>query len=186
MKKMKIAIAMLGLLGVVGSASAIDASQVFSWSGTVPAAPTSNSWVIAQPSGAPIGNGILTFTTNAANKGVLTGSTQLSFQVFKESTTTANTPDTAQPAASYSYKLVGLAVNRAGLSAEQTVNGYFAIQAANGVTTSTLVKNTAVTGASGTTVLNVIPTTVAAPDNQPMAGDSVDVHATIVVESATL
>lgn len=183
MKKTMIAVALLGTMGLVGTTSAIDASQVFTWSGTVPAAPTSTDWVIAQPIGTPITNGILTFTTDIAGKGVLTGSTDLRFNVFKEIGTTG-TPDTAQPAASYDYKLISLAVNNAGLAAEQTADGYFAIQASNGGVAAPLVKNIAKTGASGETILSVVPSGVATPDNQPGAGDSVDVQATIVVENA--
>ncbi|MFQ2048378.1 hypothetical protein ACK34J_05445 [Aeromonas veronii] len=185
MKKAMIAVALLGTMGLVGTASAIDASQVFTWTGTVPAMPTSNAWVIAQPTGAPITNGILTFTTDAAGKGVLTGSTELRFNVFKEDGTT-NLPDTAQPALSYGYKLISLAVNSAGLAAEQAADGYFAIQGSNAGVAAPLVKNTLKAGVSGETILSVVQSGVAIPGNQPNAGDSVDVQATIVVEGATL
>ncbi|HDO1324271.1 TPA: hypothetical protein P2R04_001218 [Aeromonas veronii] len=185
MKKAMIAVALLGTMGLVGTASAFQASQVFPWSGTVPAMPTSETWVIAQPTGAPITNGILTFKTDAAgNKGVLTGSTELRFNVFKESTATPNTPDIAQPAVSYGYKLVSLAVNTSGLAVEQAADSYFAIQGSNGGVAAPLVKNALIPGVSGETVLSVVKGT--GVSNQPNAGDSVDVQATIVVEGASL
>ncbi|WP_270827510.1 hypothetical protein [Aeromonas sp. Y318-1] len=186
MKKAMIAVALLGTMGLVGTASAIDASQTFTWSGTVPAAPTSNGWVIAQPTGAAITNGILTFTTDAAGKGVLTGSTELRFNVFEELVATPGAPDTGKPATAYDYKLISLAVNSAGLAAEQDANGYFAIQSSNNGITEPMVKNTVsatnATQVTGETILSVIKG--AGVSNQPSAGDSVDVQASIVVENA--
>lgn len=178
MKKTIIAAALLGTLGLVGMASAAtSASQVFTWSGTVPAAPTSNGWVIAKPDGEAITNGALTFTTNAEGKGVLTGSQELRFNVFKVGDKT--------PATNYDFTLTSLAVSSNGLVSEQTSDGYFAIQALKSSGESmTLAKNTAVSGVSGETVLSVVRSDVEKPANQPNGGDGVVVQATIVVENA--
>ncbi|MFM4875107.1 hypothetical protein ACEUDK_19415 [Aeromonas veronii] len=183
MKKTIIAVALLGSLGFVGAASAeISASQTFTWSGTVPAKPTSKGWVIAAPTGAPIGNGILTFTTDIESKGELTGSTALRFNVFKELTSGVANPD--EPAASYNYSLISLAVNSSGLAQEQDADGYYAIQSNNGGVVKPMVKNSSFDGAAGETILNVIKSSADTPSNQPMAGDSVEVQASIVVEGA--
>ena len=186
MKKAVIAVALLGTMGLVGTASAFDASQTFTWSGTVPAMPTSNGWVIAQPTGTAITNGILTFATDAAGKGVLTGSTELRFNVFKESALTPGAPDIAAPATKYDYKLISLVVNSAGLAAEQGAGGYFAIQSSNNGVAESMVKNTVsatnATQVDGETILSVIKG--AGVSNQPDAGDSVDVQASIVIEKA--
>lgn len=183
MKKTMIAVALLGSLGFISAASAeISASQTFTWSGTVPAAPTSNGWVIAAPTGAPIGNGILTFTTDSEGKGELTGSTALRFNVFKE--LTAGVANTNEPATSYNYSLISLAVNSSGLAQEQDADGYYAIQSDNGGVVKPMVKNNSFDSAAGETILNVIKSGVDTPSNQPVAGDSVEVQASIVVEGA--
>jgi hypothetical protein len=183
MKKSLVGIALLGSFGLVGTASAVDASQTFTWTGTVPAAPTVSGWVIASPTGAEIGSGILSFTAGASGKGELKSSTELLFNVFKESTGAAGTPDTAAPAATYDYKLVSLAVNANSFANEQGDTGYFAIEAINNGDTVTLVKNTAQTAAAGETILRVVKG--AGVSNQPNAGDSVDIQASIVIENAT-
>lgn len=184
MKKTIIAVALLGSLGFIGAASAeIVASQTFTWSGTVPAKPTSKGWVIASPTGAPIGNGILTFTTDIEGNGELTGSTALRFNVFKESTT-PGVADINVPAPSYKYSLISLAVNSSGLAQEQDANGYYAIQSDNGGVVKLMVKNDSFDNAAGETILNVIKSSVDNPSNQPVAGDSVEVQASIVVEVA--
>lgn len=188
MKKSLLCVALLGSLGFVGSASALSASQTFTWTGTVPAAPTSAGVVIASPTGAAVNHGILTFTADAAHagKGKLTGSTELSFNVFKEDAAKPGVADITKPATSYDFKLVNLAVNQSGLAMEQDANGYFAIQADNKGTQSKLVKNTAKTGAAGVTILSVVKSDVATPSNQPELGSSVDLQATILISNATV
>ncbi|WP_421262993.1 hypothetical protein [Aeromonas sp. 602200] len=177
MKKVFVAVAILGAMGFVSSASAAVASHVFSWSGTVPAASTDSAWIIKTPQKDDIPAGILTFTT-AGDKGVLTGSTDLAFNVFDYATP----PTVGNAAASYTYQLSSLAINSAGLAAEQGADGYFEIQA-NG---AALVKGQDVTVATGeATTLIVAPTAVATPSNQPDAGDDVNVQATIVVSAAS-
>ncbi|HDO1331764.1 TPA: hypothetical protein P2Q98_004564 [Aeromonas veronii] len=189
MKKAMIAIALLGSMGLVGTASAalLETSQVFTWSGNVPAAPKVDGWVIAQPDGSAIPRGILVFTTDAAGKGVLTGSTELRFQVFEEDANDAGKPDLGKVATKYNYTLTSLAVNSAGLAAEQADAGYFAIQSLNGGVATELKKNTPVAALKEETILSVVKNTqFAAPANQPNAGDSVDVQATVVVDGASL
>lgn len=189
MKKLIIPLAIMGSVGFIGSAAAVDASQVFTWTGTVPALPTANSWVISQADGTAITNGILTFKTNASGKGELTGSTELRFTIFKEQTGVGNEgkPDTTQPATTYKYTMTSLAINSAGLAAEQDpASGYFAIQATSkGATAVNLVKNTAQTASTGgETILTVVKSSVATPNNQPNAGDSVDIQASIVISDS--
>lgn len=183
MKKAMIAVA---LLGVMGNAHAVDsASQVFTWSGNVPAAPVADGWVIAQPDGSAIPRGILVFNTDAARNGVLVGSTELRFKVFKEDGATAQPVKPLQVANAYDYTLTSLVVNNSGLAAEQADEGYFSIQALNGGVATELEKNTAVLALEEETILSVIKSTsfsaLAPGNNQPKATDSVDVQATVVV-----
>lgn len=186
MKKAMIAVALVGSMGWIGAASAFDASQAFIWSGTVPPAPTTNGFVIAQPDGSAINNGVLVFHTNATNQGELSASTELRFNVFHEDGTTGQ-PDLKKVATNYEYKLTSLAINNSslGLASEQDeATGYFAIQASNNGTAAKLSKNVAKTAVSGETILSVIKSGVPTVTNQPNAGDSIDVQATIVIENA--
>lgn len=180
MKKSIIAAALLSSMALAGVASAAtSASQVFSWAGGVPAAPTSNGWVIAKPDGTPITRGALNFNTTNG-KGVLVSSEEMRFNVFKV--------DDKTPAKNYSIKLEYLGVastSTGGLVAEQPKDGYFAIKALKSTgDVITLAKNVAVDAMVGETVLSVVPSDVEKPSNQPDAGDSVVVQATILVENA--
>lgn len=178
MKKSLVATVLLGAMGFASTAMAIDASNVFTWTGTVPAAPQANNWVIKSPAGQNLTNGIMVFTLAADGKGVLTGSTEIAFSVFQEDGAGTGNPDLNNKATSYDVELTSLAVNSAGLAAEQAANGYFSLLA-NGVP---LAKN-AVTGMTDDTLLTIGVGTVGAP-NQPSAGDSVDLQATIVVTNS--
>lgn len=176
MKKVLIAAAVFGAMGFASSASAAVASQVFSWSGSVPAAAAQTGWIIKTPQKGDIVPGILVFS-NAANKGVLTSSSDLAFNVFDY----AAPPTVGAVASSYTYQLSSLAINSGGLSQEQGANGYFEIKADG----ASLVKGTdVIKAAGGDTTLSVAPTAVATPSNQPVAGDDVDVQATIVITTA--
>lgn len=184
MKKAMIAVALLGLMG---NAYALDASQVFTWSGNVPAAPKVSGWVIAQPNGDPIPRGILVFNTDNTGKGVLAGSTELRFKVFKEDTNPVNKgkPDLNEDAAhTYKYTLTSLVVNNSGLAAEQADDDYFAIQALNGGVVTLLTKNIAVDALEEETILSVVKSASIMAGNQPEANDSVDVQATVVVDGS--
>lgn len=185
MKKSLIGLALLGSMGLVGTASAVDASQTFTWTGSVPAAPTSNGWVVASPTGSEIGNGILTFVADKDGKGVLKSSSDLTFNVFAEEGENTGKPDLSKPAKSYGYKMISLAVNNGGLAQEQNNEGYFAISAMNKGKEVKLVKHTAQAGAAGDTILRVV-TSGTGQSNQPNAGDAVDVQAAIVIEGAVI
>lgn len=181
MKKSIIAAALLSSMALAGVASAAtDASQVFTWSGTVPATPISNGWVIAKPDGSAITNGALNFDVTKDGKAVLLNSQELRFNVFKS--------DDKTPAKNYSVKLEYLGVSNTSTGAqiaEQPNDGYFAIQALKSTgDVITLVKGTAVDALSGETVLSVVRSGVEKPSNQPNAGDGVIVQATILVENA--
>ncbi|WP_421187452.1 hypothetical protein [Aeromonas enteropelogenes] len=177
MSKVHIAAAIIGAMGFVGGVSAADeASQVFNWTGSVPATSTTGgAWIIKSPSGGEVDSGILAFTADETGKGVLTSSTDLAFNVFSYDSGTVG----AQ-AEKYSYKLTNLAINSNGLAQEQGDKGYFEIRG----NASALEKDTVVADVSGETVLTVAPTTEANPSNQPAAGDDVNVQATIVITSA--
>lgn len=177
MKKILIAAAVFGALGFAGTASANVASNVFTWSGSVPETSTQAGWIIKTPLKTDIANGILVFTANAAGKGELKSSTDLAFNVFKYDAA----PAIGDAAANYKFKLSSLAVNNGGLAQEQAPDGYFAIKADSAV----LVKDAEVNKISGgETNLTVVPSAAAAPSNQPDAGDDVSVLATIVVVTA--
>lgn len=180
MKKSIIAAALLSSMALAGVASAAtSASQVFTWAGSVPAASTSNGWVIAKPDGSAITKGALNFDT-INGKGVLVTSEELRFNVFKA--------DDKTPAKNYSVKLqyLGVANSSTGsIVKEQPKDGYFAIQALKSTgDVMTLAAGTAVDALTGETVLSVVPSGVDKPSNQPEAGDAVIVHATILVENA--
>ncbi|WP_152607654.1 hypothetical protein [Aeromonas hydrophila] len=175
-KKFLIATAALGAMGFVNSVSANVASQVFSWTGSVPAASTDGAWIIKSPHKNDVDSGILVFKAEG-DKGVLTSSSDLAFNVFDY---TAN-PTVGDAASNYSYQLTSLAINSNGLAQEQGTNGYFEIRA-DGVA---LEKDVAKAKASGgNTVLTVAPTTATSPSNQPAAGDDVNIQATIVITTA--
>ncbi|BCO14970.1 hypothetical protein RIMD111065_33260 [Aeromonas hydrophila] len=161
------------------SAMAIDASNTFTWTGTVPAAPVvGNNWVIKSPTGQDLTNGIMVFRLNADGKGELTGSTELAFNVFSEQA--PGVPDVAAPANTYTIELTSLAVNSAGLASEQDANGYFGI-IANG---AALAKGTPEIMTGDTRLIVGVQNDAAA--NQPLAGDSVDLQATLVVTNAQI
>jgi hypothetical protein len=175
-KNVLIAAAIFGALGFAGAASANVASHAFTWSGSVPAVSTQNGWVVKAPQGGDIASGILVFNADAAGKGVLTGSTDLMFNVFDY--TGGNV---GAAAASYEYQMTSLGVSNNGLVQEQGANGYFEVHADG----SALTKGTSVSkAAGGETTLMVAPSAVATPSNQPNAGDDVNVQAAIVVISA--
>lgn len=181
MKKAMIAVALLGFMG--NAYAALDASQVFTWSGNVPAAPIAKGWVIAQPDGNAIPRGILVFNTDAAGNGVLTGSTELRFKVFEEDAANPGQPNINNATLEYNYTLTSLVVNNSGLAAEQADGGYFSIQALNGGVAEELEKNVDVPAVEEETILSVVKSTnFVMPGNQPKAGDSVDVQATVVVD----
>lgn len=180
MKKSLVATVLLGAMGFTSSVMAIDAANTFTWTGTVPSAPQANNWVIKSPAGQDLSNGIIVFTLGADGKGVLTGSTEIAFSVFQEDGVGTGIPDMNNKATAYDVELTSLAVNSAGLAAEQPTGGYFNLLA-NGVP---LAKNT-VTGMTNDTLLTIGVDTVGAP-NQPSAGDSVDVQATIVVTNSAV
>ncbi|WP_129504148.1 hypothetical protein [Aeromonas veronii] len=178
MKKMLIAAVAFGAMGFVNSASATVASNVFQWAGTVPASATQNGFIIKSPTASDIGAGQMTFTADTAGKGVLSGSSTIEFNVFEYS---ANTVGAA--ATDFTYQLSSLKAGVSGLAQEQSATGYFQIEA----DAVPLVKGTDVTKANGGVVsLSVAPTNVATPSNQPAAGDSVEVLATILVSNATI
>jgi hypothetical protein len=167
-----------GAMGFAGAASANVATQVFSWTGSVPAAPSHTGWIIKTPQQGDIASGILVFNADANGKGVLTGATDLAFNVFDYSTP----PTVGAVATNYTYQLSSLRVNSSGLAQEQGADGYFEILADGAaMTKGTNVLKTA----GGDTTLTVAPTAVATPSNQPSAGDDVSIQATIVVVSAT-
>lgn len=182
MKRNKVLFAatILGAMGFAGAASAANmASQVFTWSGTVPVASTQNGWIIKTPQGGDIAAGSLVFATDKQGVSTLVSSTDLAFSVFAYDDTT--TPAVGDAAVSYTFELTSLAVNSDGLASEQSGRGFYDLKA-DGIS---MRKGTAVSKASGgTAVLKVAPSGVALPDNKPNPGDSVDVQASIMVTAA--
>lgn len=175
-KNMLIAASILGALGFAGTASANVASQAFSWSGSVPAVSIQDGFIIKTPQKGEIPVGILVFKADASGKGVLTGSTELEFNVFSYVGS-----DVGNAAANYEYQLTSLGVSKNGLVQEQRANGYFEIHADGEL----LVKGSGVTKASGgATALSVAATSADTSYNQPDAGDDVNVQAAIVVTTA--
>lgn len=178
MKKHMLIAVVLGVMGYAGAASAADqASANFTWSGSVPAAPISNGFIIKDSAGNDIERGALLFSVDDTGKGALMSAENLDFNVYEYDGTTVG------PAAtSYSYQLTSLMVTKGGLPQEQDSSGYYAIEA-DGVQ---LVKGAVATAkpAGGVTNLTVAPSGAASPSNQPNAGDVVDVHARIVISGA--
>lgn len=178
MKKTILMAAVLGAMGFANVASANVATNVFTWSGSVPTSATQNGFIIKAADQSDIQNGILVFTADAAGKGNLQSATTLDFNVFDY---TGNVVGTA--ATQYTYQLTNLAATNGGLVQEQDASGYYAITADS----VEMVKGTAVSKATGgQTVLTVVPSSVATPSNQPNTGDDVAVQATIMVTAATM
>lgn len=178
MKKAVLMVMVMGALGFVGSASAASAaSNVFTWSGSVPDSSSQNGFIIKDSNGADVKNGTLVFTTDMAGKGVLLSSSALDFNVFKYTGGVIGSE-----AASYSYQLSQLGATKAGLVQEQFGDGYYKV-VADGVD---MVKGAAAINKSsgGQTVLTIAPTSVASPNNQPNAGEDIAVQATIVITNA--
>lgn len=178
MKKHMLMAVVLGVMGYAGAASAAnDASATFTWSGSVPAAPISTGFIIKDSAGNDIERGALLFSVDDAGKGSLMSAENLNFNVYEYDGTTVGTAATT-----YSYQLTSLMATKDGLPQEQDANGYYAIEA-DGVK---LVKEAVATAkpTGGVTTLTVVPSGIAAPSNQPNAGEVVDVHARIVISGA--
>lgn len=176
MKKSILMAVVLGAMGFAGAASAADqASATFTWSGTVPMAPISNGFIIKDSAGNDIERGALVFDVDAAGKGSLTSSSTLNFNVYAYDGTTVG-----EAATSYEYQLTSLQATKGGLPQEQDSNGYYEIVADG----TPMVKNDSPTPKSGVTNLTVAPSSVATPSNQPVAGESVDIQARIVISNA--
>ena len=180
MKKHMLMAVVLGMAGYVGSASAaVDASATFTWSGLVPAVPVSSGWIIKDAAGNDIQSGILVFNLDSqGTKGELRSSSSIDFNVYKYASNVIGAKAT-----SYKYELSSIKVTKGGLPHEQSANGYYAVTG-DGVK---MVKGATPTAkAGGITTLAVTTSGVATPDNQPSPGESVDLHALIVVSDAAI
>lgn len=182
MKKTMMMAVVIGAMGVAGVASAVEADQAsatFTWSGTVPMAPTSNGFIIKDSVGNDIQRGSLVFAVDNTGKGTLTSASTLNFNVFDY---TGNTVGNA--VTSYSYQLTSVQATEGGLPQEQDAQGYYAIMSDGAkmvINAAPTVKDT-----GGVTNLTVVTSDVADPSNQPSAGEAVDVHARIVISGAVL
>lgn len=178
MKKHILMAVVLGVMGYAGAASAEDqASATFTWSGLVPAAPISNGFIIKDSAGNDIERGALLFSVDDAGKGSLMSSENLNFNVYAYDGSTVGTATNA-----YSYQLTSLMATKDGLPQEQDASGYYAIEADGVKLVKEAVPTAKLTG--GITTLTVVPSGIVAPSNQPDAGESVDVHARIVISGA--
>lgn len=179
MKKCMLMAVVLGAMGIAGTASAADqASATFTWSGTVPMAPASDGFIIKDSAGNDIQRGTLIFAVNAGGEGDLTSSSTLNFNVYES----VDGVEVGDPATSYSYALTSLQATKGGLPQEQDANGYYAIQADGDLMEKGAAPVAKATG--GVTFLTVAPSAAATPSNKPVAGESVDVHARIVISDA--
>lgn len=180
MKKLMMIAVVMGAMGVSGIASAAGdtASATFTWSGAVPASPSSDGWIIKDSVGNDIQRGALIYKLGVDGKGELTSSSTIDFNVFKS----ADGVEVGDPAAQYSFALTSLQSTKGGLPQEQDSSGYYAVVADGTpmVKGGTPIAKT--TG--GVTFLTVASSGVATPSNQPVAGEDVDVHARIVVTGA--
>ena len=175
MKKVAAAVVVMGALGFAGTAAAGNlASHVFTWSGNVPAASTQNGFIIKASDTSDIKNGTLVFTTDTTGKGILQSASTLDFNVFDYK----DGANVGAAAASYDYEMTNLAATKDGSVTEQFGNGYYKVVADG----SDLVKNDPVTSKSGPTLLTVAADT--GTENQPSAGESIAVQATIVITNA--
>lgn len=180
LKKTILMAIVMGTMGVTGTVSAAEqAAATFTWSGTVPMGPTSNGFIIKDSVGNDIQRGSLVFSVDAAGKGTLTSASTLSFNVFDYTNDIVGAP-----ASAYSYQLTSVQATKGGLPQEQDAQGYYAIMADGAkVEVNGLPIDKA---EGGVTNLTVVPSGVALPSNQPIAGEAVDVHARIVISNAVL
>ena len=158
--------------------AAVDASRTFVWQGTVPPAPTGQSYAIASPTGTEPEAGKLDFTVDRSNKVTLKNASVIDFNVFKMN---GNTIDINQEAF-YKYTLTSIRIsNSSNMLREQAVDGYFEITA-NG---STLTKKVESPETKGVTRLSVKAHTSNTADI-PAAGDYVSLYAAVVVSDSRL
>ncbi|MBL0656190.1 hypothetical protein JD524_16400 [Aeromonas caviae] len=182
MKKTILMAVVIGAVGVAGAASAAEAEQAsatFTWSGTVPMAPTSNGFIIKDSVGNDIQRGTLVFSVDNTGKGTLTSASTLNFNVFDYTNDIVG-----EPVTSYSYQLTSIQATEGGLPQEQGEQGYYAIMADGAKMEINALPTDKATG--GVTNLTVIPSGALVPSNQPTAGEAVDVHARIVISGAVL
>ncbi|TCW20759.1 hypothetical protein [Vibrio crassostreae] len=163
----------LGLIAAVmgfgSNAFADDATGVFQWVGSIPAANTGTDTRIVDTGSTPHLNGIMTFVGSAVpGEFEVAGSSELTFTV----------EESGAAAKSFDYEIQSLKFSAGGgLLSEVSTKPEFTVKA-NG---ASLVKGTPVVGASGNVNLKV---TNDNPINFAKEKDDVVVQATILVTNA--
>ncbi|MGR5048746.1 hypothetical protein ACPV3P_08405 [Photobacterium damselae] len=188
MKKMIVAITVLGTLGMASSAMAAAGDALpagttsFQWAGSVPTATNSGAgYFIIQEGDTNFTDGVLTFTNTTSGGIQLIDSNEIGFKVVKDAAAGGDyNPETDVAPLPYKGTLTSVKVGVNGFPSEQAADGYFNIYADGAklaVNNADAINKTA---QNNITRLTVKPKD-ATPNAALTAGDAVVVQALVAV-----